>query len=293
MSSSLRFLSKILLLILLGFFMPIAVAQDSDDSIYSFSGDSAWVSKYIWRGQRLTNDISLQPSATVGVGGFSFNVWGTMDLTAVNEGDSLKLAESGVPGAVGLKGRFTEVDYTFSYSHSLDDSPISLDTGAILYTFPGREASLAATTEIYGSVSVDSAFSPSATIYIDVDESSRGGGNTGMYFLMSAGHSIESTNPIFTGLDVSASLSVVNSAFGAFYYGTTVAGPHDVNVTFSVPIALNDNWSAGAFFSYSKLLGEFGNHQFLDPREVYNGTSGTPGSMSGTAYGGFTLSLAF
>ena len=41
------------------------------------------VSKYVGRGQRLTNDWSFQPSMTLGVEGFSFNAWGSMDLPSV------------------------------------------------------------------------------------------------------------------------------------------------------------------------------------------------------------------
>ena len=291
MSLNSRFLSNILLLILLGCFMPIAVAQDSDDSIFSFAGDTAVVSKYIWRGQRLTDDWSHQTGGTVGIGGFSFNVWGNMDLTAVNEGDALKLVNNYSDG--GLKGRFTEVDYTFSYSHSLEGSPFALDTGAIIYTFPGREASLATTTEIYGSVSADSFGSPSATIYIDVDESGRGSGTNGIYFLLAAGHSIESSHPNFTGVDFSASVSMVNGGFGNFYYGADKSGAHDINIGFSVPITINDNWSAGFFVSHSRLLGTFESYQFVDPRLTYKGTAGTPASYAGTTVGGFTLSLGF
>ena len=62
-----------------------AQAEDTGDSgaDYSFGLDVAPVSKYIWRGQRLTNDWSVQPSVTVGYGGFSFNAWGTMEIRCI------------------------------------------------------------------------------------------------------------------------------------------------------------------------------------------------------------------
>ncbi len=65
--------------VLCGFLMGTAMAQEST---YSASGDVALVSKYMWRGQRLTNDWSLQPSMTLGANGFSFNAWASMDQTA-------------------------------------------------------------------------------------------------------------------------------------------------------------------------------------------------------------------
>ena len=164
----------------------------SPPSIYTFAGDLALASKYIWRGQRATNDWSLQPSATVGIGGFSFNAWGTVNLTAANEGDSLFLPEN--PGAPagnhsGLKGKFTELNYVFSYAHSFEN--VSIDVGTITYAFPDRAVSLPSTTEIYGGISLDSVpLAPAATLYVDVDESRNNGGTTGVYFTLGASHSI-------------------------------------------------------------------------------------------------------
>ena len=263
---------------------------------YSAGVDTAFVSKYIWRGQRLTNDLSFQPSLTVGAGGFAFNAWGTMDLTAVNTADGITIPEDPAvtPGDNdnGLKGQFSEVDYTFSYDHSFAN--VSLGGGVIFYTFPQRSSTLATTEEIYGSVSFDSVpLAPSATLYIDVDETSAGGGSTGIYFLLAAGHSIPTGSDVLTSLDLSASLSFANSGFGSFYYGLEHSGPHDFNFTASVPIAINDNWSFGAFITYSALLGDYRDFQFSDPRTDFLGTSGTPGSLANTVWGGITMSLAF
>lgn len=271
------------------------LAQDQDEeSIYAFAGDAALVSKYIWRGQRLTNDWSLQPSATMGIGEFSFNVWGTIDLTAVNEGDALFLSENPLapPGDhSGLKGKFTEVDYTFSFAHSFEE--VSIDVGTIFYTFPERSASLATTTELYGSVSFDSVpLAPSATLYVDVDETGDAGG-TGVYFLVGAGHSFALDHNVFSGVDFSTSLAFVNGGFGEFYYGPSEAGAHDFNLTISLPISLDERWSASAFLSYSALLGDFRDLQFVDPREALRATSRSPASLADTIWGGFTLSLAF
>ena len=81
--------------VLCGFLMGTAMAQEPT---YSASGDVVQVSKYMWRGQRLTNDWSLQPSMTLGAKGFSFNAWASMDLTAVNNAPPRFLLP-GDPGA--------------------------------------------------------------------------------------------------------------------------------------------------------------------------------------------------
>ena len=266
----------------------------AQDKIYSFSGDSAMVSKYIWRGQRLTNDWSLQPSVTLGIGGFSLNVWGTVDLTAVNEGDSLFLPQNPLapPGDHnGLRGKFSEVDYTFSYAQSFEK--VSIDVGTIFYAFPERSASLPATAELYWGVTLDAVpLAPSATLYVDVDETGDAG-STGVYFLLGAGHSFSFPHNVFPGLDLSGSLAFVNGGFGEFYYGASEAGAHDANFTISLPITLGESWSASGFLSYSALLGDFRDYQFQDPREVLRGTAGSPASFADTVWGGFTLSLAF
>ncbi len=271
-----------------------STAQDADPFPLSFSGDAAFVSKYIWRGQRLTNDWSLQPAMTLGVGNFSFNVWGNMDLTAVNPGDALFLPED--PSAPagshsGLKGKFSEVDYTFSYAHSIED--ISIDVGTIFYTFPERSVGLPSTTEIYGGVSLDAVpLAPAFTLYIDVDESGDGG-DAGIYFLLSAGHSIPFDHPVLTGLDISGSISFVNEGFGQLYYTAAESGAHDSNITFSIPMVLGENVSAGAFLSYSALLGGFRDFQLVDPRDDLLGTAGSPASFADTVWGGITLNLSF
>ena len=272
--------------VMCGCLLGTATAQES---IYSASGDVALVSKYMWRGQRLTNDWSLQPSMTLGAGGFSFNAWASMDLTAVNNAPPMFLlpGEPGAgAGADGLQGRFTEIDYTFSYDRSFD--AVSVGVGTIFYTFPER---FSTTTEVYGSISFETVpLAPSVTVYIDVDETVNND-SAGTYFLISAGHSIAFNNNIFPGLDLSGSLGVANGGFTKFYYGIDEAGPHDASITASLPIAINDNWSMGVWVTYSGLLGDgIRANQFQDPREPGRPTGAT---LADTFWGGFSFSLSF
>ena len=58
-------------------------------------------------------------------------------------------------------------------------------------------------------------------------------------------------------------------------------------------MVMGEHVSAGAFVSYSALLGNFRNFQFQDPRDVYLGTAGTPVSYADTVWGGITLNLSF
>jgi hypothetical protein len=273
----------------------MAMAQGAEPSIYTFSGDAAIVSKYLWRGQRLTNDWSLQPAMTLGVKGFSFNAWGTLDLAAVNEGDALLLADNPLAPAgqnnSGLKGKFSEVDYTFSYKTSYQKA--SFDVGTITYTFPERSATLATTTEIYGGVAFDAPLAPAAKLFIDVDETTDDDGKRGLYFLLSAGHSIPFNHPNFTGLDITGSLAFANTGFANFFYGADESGVHDSTVSVGLPITIGKGWSAKPFLTYSALLKGFRDHQFHDPRDLHHGTAGGAGAIADTVWGGFNFNLTF
>ncbi len=100
-------------------------------------------------------------------------------------------------GADGLQGRFTEIDYTFSYDRSFDT--VSVGVGTIFYTFPER---FSTTTEVYGSIAFDAVpLAPTVTVYFDVDETVNND-SAGTYFLISAGRSIAFNNNIFPGLDL-------------------------------------------------------------------------------------------
>jgi len=267
-------------------------APEQTSTPVSFRGDAALFSKYLWRGQRLTNDWSLQPSGTVTAGPFSLNVWGTLDLAACNEGDTLFLENN--PGAPpvnhgGMRGKFSEIDYTFSYSGQVRKT--SWTAGAIVYTFPERSATLRATTELYGGVTFQAPLSPSATLYVDVDESSADGGKTGLYLKLATFHSFPVGHRVVRSVDLSGSLGLVNAGFGNYYYGASEAGAHDVNLTVTVPFRISERWSASALVAYSALLGDFRGLQYPDLRDVYRGLTG-PGGAD-TIWGGGTLSLAF
>lgn len=272
----------------------LASEGESDTPAYGFAAGATTASKYIWRGQRLTSDWVLQTSATANYRGFSVNVWGNLDLAAVNEGDAIPIPENPLapPGASGLQGKFSEIDYTLAYT--LERESVTLDFGSVIYTFPERSASLPSTTEIFGSVTLNQVpLNPSATLYLDVDESSAGDGTTAAYLLLAAGQSIPFRHSRFPGLDLSFTLGFANAGFGNFYYGQDTAGAHDLSVTASLPINLGEHWSATAFITSSSLLGEYRNHQYLDARKVYRGTSGSPSSLADTVWGGIALNLSF
>ena len=54
------------------------------------SADVSILSKYVWRGYELSRRTSLviQPSATVSYKGFGFNLWGNLDTSLDDDGNS-------------------------------------------------------------------------------------------------------------------------------------------------------------------------------------------------------------
>ncbi|MBE0503509.1 MAG: hypothetical protein IBX46_05195 [Desulfuromonadales bacterium] len=84
-------------------------------------------SDYIWRGANFTGDAKMvvQPSVTVGIGGFSVNWWGNMNENT---------------------GEMDEVDFTLDYSTEL--GPLAVSVGNILYNVDGASD----TNEVYLAV---------------------------------------------------------------------------------------------------------------------------------------------
>ena len=127
--------------------------QAQDEKDWNVSFDNAFTSKYIWRGQNLSNTASMQPGMTFGYKGLSVSSWSNFAHTA--------FGDSGVAG-----NHWTEHDLTVDYAFALNDK-VSVSGGFINYAFPnlgeGRY-----TNEVYGTVSIDTILQPSFAVYGDM-----------------------------------------------------------------------------------------------------------------------------
>jgi len=270
-------------------------AQDKPEEkepAYSYSFETTLASKFMWRGQRLTDGWNLQPSGTLGTKGFSVNVWGKLDLQAVSEGDNYYLrGNPDAPGAGGngLRGKFSEVDLTFSYARELGD--VSIEAGTITYILPYNLASCPSTTEIYGAFSFDAVpLAPAARLNVDIDES-RDGGKTAVYLELAANHTVALSATRFKSVELSGTVGIASSGFARYCYGSSEGGLHDIGFSASLPLDLGRGWSSRLFLGYSSLLGKYRDFQYINLPDFYAGKAGLPSSYADTLWGGITFTF--
>lgn len=212
--------------------VPVALAQEEGESNLSYGVSAPVVSKYIWRGQVLTNDPVVQPEGWVSAGGFTFDVWSNVDLTDANV-DSF---------------RMTETDYTVEYAFTLAD--VEMAAGYIYYTFPNITGD--DTQEVYVSGAFDTLLAPSLTLYWDIDEVG------GLYANAAVGHDIPLNDFSIPENDelavtLSASVGFGEANFNEFYFGTGSAFV-DLVLAAEMPIDLGGGFSLTPSVGYMQVL---------------------------------------
>ena len=215
-------LSSIVMIVLIvtTTFLP-AMAKDV---VISVETEALVVSKYIWRGLEVNEDPVLQPSLTVAYGGFSFNIWGNMDLTDFGEDECIYTSD-----CESRAGQFTEIDLTLDYSHSFDK--FTLGGGIISYQFPNWDES-EDTHEVYVAMSYDCLLAPALTIYYDFDEVD------GFYANFSVGHSFAINDKV--GVDLSGNIGYGDSDYNIAYFGVDDRALVDVNCSIALPFQVTD-----------------------------------------------------
>ena len=182
----------------------------------SVSVDATIASAYVWRGQVLNDEAVLQPSATIGKGAFSFNVWGSLNLTD-------KLTED--------PGEFTEIDLLAKYVKTLGIVDVGL--GYYEYLFPhqaliayseeGNMTSARAypgTREVSADLSLNNLpVKPGLLIVRDVDEAD------GFYYSASLSYTAVLSDNYSIALR--GAVGMGDADFNMFYYGVDKAKVSD------------------------------------------------------------------
>jgi hypothetical protein len=225
--------ARVIILVLLaaataGFFSGASAEETQGPSV---NADVTIASKYVWRGLTLTDDPVLQPSLTVDYKALSLNLWGNTDLTDVN----------------GTPGEMNELDYTLSYSFSVNK--VNLTLGVIQYTFP--HTAFEPTTEIYGSAGLGMLLSPTVTLYYDSDEVGGLYGTLGLSHSFSLGEVYGGISP---SLDLSGSIGYATSSWNEGYYGVNDSGLVDLLLTAVLAIPIDEHLSIGPFISFSQVV---------------------------------------
>ncbi len=215
--------------------------------------------KYVWRGQLLTDDPVVQPSITLSRGGLSLNVWGSIDATDINEGS-------------GDEYRIQEVDYTLSYGFTPTEG-LDIEAGFISYTFPGT--GLPTTEEVYGSASLSNVpLTPTLVVYYDVDEVD------GFYVNLGIGHTFQLTEKLALGLG--AGIAWADSDYNNAYFGVDDGGLGDVSVSAALDYAVNERLSISAHVGYTAFPDD-------DIRDAADAGYGDSSNIAG----GVNLTVAF
>jgi hypothetical protein len=230
------------------------------------SVDVGFMSQYIWRGYELSKDsLVIQPSATVGYKGFSFNLWGNLDTDVYS-------------GPHEGEAKYNETDMTVAYDHSF--GPLGVGVGYIYYALDAAED----TQEFYVSLGGDVLLAPTLTVYYDVDE------YPGWYFDLGISHSFQL--PYDMSLDLGASIA---------YYISENSGIVDYNsdltpttsefrnfqnglVSIGMTIPFLKYFTATPMIAYSFPIGNAAD-KMLKATSLSND--------SGHVFGGITLSMAF
>ncbi len=168
-------------------------------------------SKYVWRGQTLTNGFVVQPTATIGYKWFSLNWWASYDADRTD--------------AASPAREWTESDFTADFTTDLGFinetmEKVSLSGGYIYYMFPNADSD---SQEVYGSVALDVFLSPYFSAYYDFDD------GDGTYLEWGIGHSFE-LEPV--SINLGASMGYNDKQWG--YEGSFTSTLLSLSVT--VPV---------------------------------------------------------
>lgn len=223
----------------------------AEDRPWSGAVDTSFYSKYIWRGINITDDPVFQPSVLVAYKNLSLSVWGNMDMTDINDNSF----------------EFNELDYNIDYSWNWHLWNLTL--GAIRYEFPNTRWD--GTTEVYGSLGLETLLSPTVTVYRDVDEID------GTYAEISVGHAFHNiwvpNEDIAMSLDLTASVGYGGNDYNDGYFGVDDSCFTDVLATAAFPVVFGEHFALTPSISWSSLIDEEIREVSMDDDNLWYGVS--------------------
>ncbi len=170
-------------------------------------------SNYVWRGQKLSNSLVVQPSVSI-----------SYDNLDSDYSDDFE---------------HTETDFTLDYALSM--KKLNFNIGYIYYGLEGA----ADTQEVYLSIGYDLPLNPVITVYYDFDEGDGG------FAVLSVGESIEIASGISLNLGASASYNLNNRVMGTDKTGDEFSNFYNGELSASVTIPIGKSLSIEPSVAYS------------------------------------------
>jgi hypothetical protein len=218
--------------LVLGSALAISSPARSEEVAGEGSFSAALASRYVWRGQTLSEGIVIQPTVGVTLGGFSANLWSNVDLDNDEEDDD------------GLV--MTETDLTLSYTMPV--GPVGVTGGLIYYDFDGGD-----TTELYLTCAMETLLNPSLSLYYDIDDGDGG-------FAVLAVSQAFPVGPVSLTAGASLGFNLGDAAMGLNEDGDDFTGLYYGEVSLATSIPIYKNISTDLRIAYSTALGDDGEH---------------------------------
>ncbi|HWR98924.1 MAG TPA: hypothetical protein VN317_10925 [Candidatus Methanoperedens sp.] len=209
---------------------PLAARAEEAAGKGTFS--AALASRYIWRGQTLSEGVVVQPTVGITLGGFAANLWSNVDLDNGEEDDD----------GIVMK----ETDLTLSYS--LPIGPVNATAGFIHYDFDGGD-----TQELYLTCALSTLLSPTLSLYYDIDEGDGG------FAVLGVSHAFP-VGPVSLTAGGSVGFNLGDGAMGVDEDGDTFTGLYYGEVSLATSIPIFKNVSLDPRLAYSSALGDHGEH---------------------------------
>jgi hypothetical protein len=244
----------------LPFLVMIALASCALSQAVTGYGDVTWNSKYVWRGINFVDDPVLQPSVWLSFCGFTGGVWGSMELTDVNE----------VPGGDERAMKFTEMDLYLSYTRQAGPACITLGIGD--YIYPNTDYKSTAELSLVAAFGVP--LTPVLSLYRDIKEAD------GLYTSIGVSQAIPGAWRVSDAISVSApvlsaSIGYGNSLHNTFYYWYPDAALGDMTINATLPISIGSSLYVTPAARYAMLMDSEIKDLFEEDTQFWGGTSVT------------------
>lgn len=215
-------------------------------------------SKYVWRGINFVDDPVLQPSAWVTWKGFTAGVWGSMELTDVNE----------VEGGDERAMKFTEADLYLMYTTQLGPACVTLGIGD--YTYPNTDFN--STAELSMVAALGYPLTPTLGMYRDIKEAD------GLYTSLGISQAVPGTILASEAVTVSApvlsaSIGYGNSLHNTFYYWYPDAALGDMTFNAALPVSIGSSFCVTPAAHYAMLMDTEIKDLFEEDTQFWGGAS--------------------